>query len=560
MALARIITRLSSGYSAVEQDLRARGFQVETRHPDEVVIEPADLEITIEECGPERALTRALDGGVDATVFVAPGALTGQPLVAIPSLDPAVSSNPASAQQPEHGLGLVIEHAPMAESAADLQSTLAPAEMIGAQSMPAQSIPKTDTPIGDLAWNIEAGKDVLAMENQESLQPESILPQTQPEEISLVTGNQEASVQHMESGPVPDIQPDLDTAIEPQSEVPENAVVLASEFSPPHTPELFIPEQQALEAEPVGQAADFELTRDGDRQTDGAAFDQDLDAEPVQEPVFAASDMRTPELEAVVPVMSEIVDSVDVPISLHSEAVATDTVSTGPTEHTAPSDWPIWQPLADPTPVRVVESAVSDDKVPAAVVQQAESSDTAPSPLRSESQIPQRLRLQAYRAALKRFSIDDTLFWKTATLAATVAVAAMLVAVSFHRFSPIPAALDDPAQQSSGEVQQPSTVVNNHPEKSSHAVVKTVAAESLVESKPPALVEGARSRTPDARAAQKVNLAASKQQIVSKPQPSLRENDVIAEDTVVRFGASPVSLPSAPTHKKPQVKRYSDMN
>src|SRR5690242_2275269 len=86
MGLARIITRLSSGYDEIERDLRARGFQVERRSPDESDAQPADLEIRIEECTAEQALTRAVDGGGDASVFVAPGALTGaaQPIAAIP--------------------------------------------------------------------------------------------------------------------------------------------------------------------------------------------------------------------------------------------------------------------------------------------------------------------------------------------------------------------------------------------------------------------------------------------------------------------------------------------
>src|SRR5437870_5532534 len=86
MGLARIITRLSSGYDEIERDLRARGFQVERSSPDEPGAQPADLEITIEECTAEQALIRAMDGGGDASVFVAPGALTGraQPIAAIP--------------------------------------------------------------------------------------------------------------------------------------------------------------------------------------------------------------------------------------------------------------------------------------------------------------------------------------------------------------------------------------------------------------------------------------------------------------------------------------------
>src|SRR2546430_17518729 len=107
MGLARIITRLSSGYDEIERDLRARGFQVERSSPDEPGAQPADLEITIEECTAEQALIRAMDGGEDASVFVAPGALTGkaaQPIAAIPfvpSFDRAIPGGPGAAVGPE---------------------------------------------------------------------------------------------------------------------------------------------------------------------------------------------------------------------------------------------------------------------------------------------------------------------------------------------------------------------------------------------------------------------------------------------------------------------------
>ena len=85
-----------------------------------------------------------------------------------------------------------------------------------------------------------------------------------------------------------------------------------------------------------------------------------------------------------------------------------------------------------------------------------------------------------------------------------------------------------------------------------------VAAESLVEAKPPVLVEA--SRVPNGSAAHKVGLAASKQKIEAKPQRSFYESDVIAQDTVVRYGATRASLPSPSAKKKSQVNRYSDMN
>jgi len=76
MALARIITRFAQQSQPLAEDLRARGFEVQTRSPEEIPSEPADLEIMLEECAPEEALrcaTNAIDQ--DVHVFIAPGAM-----------------------------------------------------------------------------------------------------------------------------------------------------------------------------------------------------------------------------------------------------------------------------------------------------------------------------------------------------------------------------------------------------------------------------------------------------------------------------------------------------
>src|SRR5262249_26770282 len=157
-----------------------------------------------------------------------------------------------------------------------------------------------------------------------------------------------------------------------------------------------------------------------------------------------------------------------------------------------PSDWPIWQPLADPTLVQAVQPAISEPELSREVLLQETLSPAAAARQRTSY----RIKLEPYRAALKRVSPDDTLFWKTATLASTAAVIALLVAFSFHRFSPMPTNLENPAAGGSGEV-QPSSVVESKPQvvveskpqaNVPRAAVKTVAAESLGETKSP-LVE-----------------------------------------------------------------------
>jgi hypothetical protein len=80
MPLARIITDSVDDSLELTIQLRARGFQVETVAPDAVPNTPADLEVRLEECAPEDALSRASQTSTpgDLWVFVAPGALDEQ--------------------------------------------------------------------------------------------------------------------------------------------------------------------------------------------------------------------------------------------------------------------------------------------------------------------------------------------------------------------------------------------------------------------------------------------------------------------------------------------------
>src|SRR5437870_12788045 len=90
MALARIITRFPEEAHELVESLRSRGFEVQTESPGKISPQPADLEITIEECDAEEALQRATSVQ-DACAFVMPGAITGgvQPITAIPFIPQA---------------------------------------------------------------------------------------------------------------------------------------------------------------------------------------------------------------------------------------------------------------------------------------------------------------------------------------------------------------------------------------------------------------------------------------------------------------------------------------
>src|SRR3989442_9310265 len=90
MALARIITRFLEEAHELVESLRSRGFEVQTESPGKISPQPADLEITIEECDAEEALQRATSVQ-DACAFVMPGAITGgeQPNTSIPFIPAA---------------------------------------------------------------------------------------------------------------------------------------------------------------------------------------------------------------------------------------------------------------------------------------------------------------------------------------------------------------------------------------------------------------------------------------------------------------------------------------
>ncbi|MBZ5718805.1 MAG: hypothetical protein LAO03_00340 [Acidobacteriia bacterium] len=101
MPLARIITRVRQDADELANDLRGRGFNIEIVSPADVPNHPVDLEVSLEECAAEEALTDAESASQpqDVCVFIAPGALveSARPMVVIPLFsDPA-----AEVQVPE---------------------------------------------------------------------------------------------------------------------------------------------------------------------------------------------------------------------------------------------------------------------------------------------------------------------------------------------------------------------------------------------------------------------------------------------------------------------------
>jgi hypothetical protein len=102
MPLARIITRIKQDADELANDLRGRGFEIEIVSPDDVPSHSVDLEVRLEECETEDALTSAENVAQpqDVCVFIAPGAIveSARPMVVVPLLSDSLPEPHVSAQ------------------------------------------------------------------------------------------------------------------------------------------------------------------------------------------------------------------------------------------------------------------------------------------------------------------------------------------------------------------------------------------------------------------------------------------------------------------------------
>jgi hypothetical protein len=137
MPLARIITPCVEDSYELAAQLRERGYEVETVLPGaEPSTQPADLEVTLEECTPEEALVRAdlLPGSEERCVFIAPGA------IARSSVGEPISSMPEFVRRPPT-TGIERVEAERLEVASYLAETRfnVPAQGMGSREMAAQA-------------------------------------------------------------------------------------------------------------------------------------------------------------------------------------------------------------------------------------------------------------------------------------------------------------------------------------------------------------------------------------------------------------------------------------
>jgi len=146
---------------------------------------------------------------------------------------------------------------------------------------------------------------------------------------------------------------------------------------------------------------------------------------------------------------------------------------------------------------------------------------------------------------------NERMFWRTATFAGVIAIG-LLLGMSAHRLSPLPASL----QQGSGDLQPSET----KPAAIVPAELKPVTRQSRAGSRATRLPKLSAEITPPPTAASKVNLASSKQPVMRSASDSSENDTDIAQDTVVRYGSRSGSSAVAPSQQKPSVKRNSDLN
>lgn len=253
--------------------------------------------------------------------------------------------------------------------------------------------------------------------------------------------------------------------------------------------ETSLPPVEQSNGEPVTESVHLE-------QLTEPSLESQSDVEPAEEAVPLAPEVQQilPELEAAMPDM---------------EAWAREE---GPV-----SDWPIWQAGAI-DPIELI-TAPPTPKI---------------EPLRPEPR-------QEVRSFRRKVFASDRVFWKTAAWAAMVALSALVLGATVHRFSPIPARFANTTQPADVKPVQNAPVADP-------VVVKPTATLKRT------AVHEARENSPLSRPRQ-----------TASPKPQLQKrhgssaDSIVAEDTVVRYGAKPPAPKVQAQIKSDGIKRYTDL-
>jgi len=558
MALARIITRFPEEAHELVESLRSRGFEVQTESPGKTSPQPADLEITIEECDAEEALQRATSVQ-DACAFVMPGAITGgvQPITAIPFIpqmnieesETVGSEARAVSEQieslPRHSFGMEAPRAEAAEFSATPISDLESQPLINENARAMISEPEhAAAELQPVSLNQQSEEQQPQMISASASEP--VFPQTEVDsravEPELISA--ESQLGEGAAGEISDAPRDAEPVLAESGYVQEAQV---SELRAEDLQAMPAVEPQVLSSAPD----DLEMQPQSVEMEDAASHA--CPSEEVHDPSFEQS--PGPGSPESVELAAESIAQVSIPSS-GSELLSEEEVASQhsmreeePSSKSRPvSDWPIWQPISAEEKARKTMGPAEQQQP----IYDARTSAPFAPPLQRQA-VPRSTMRRVRNSRLLRHPIftNERMFWRTATFAGVIAIG-LLLGMSAHRLSPLPASL----QQGSGDLQPSET----KPAAIVPAELKPVTRQYRVGSRATRVPKLPAELTPPLTAASKVNLASSRQPVMRSASDSSENDTDIAEDTVVRYGSRSGSSAVAPSQQKPSVKRNSDLN
>jgi hypothetical protein len=296
--------------------------------------------------------------------------------------------------------------------------------------------------------------------------------------------------------------------IVPEPQVPAVSVAMVSaEGEPEFDPVAFYEKEEAWVAPAV---VDEQVPVEAGPEVDmaqpvGEALPEPVYAEQISEPVTEALPAEEPVLLA--PEVQEMLPEL--------EAVMPD-MEAWAREEGPVSDWPIWQAGAF-DPIEFIKAT-----------------PVAESPRPEPVQLVRKIRRNPFA--------NERVFWKTAAWAAMVALSALVLGATVHRFSPIPSRFANTANQPAELKPAQSNAPASAPVVKPTAILKRTAAHEPRVSRPePGTGQVA---LPKAH--------------VNKPRRNSVDN-IVAEDTVVRYGAKPPAPKVQAQMKSDGIKRYTDL-
>src|SRR5438128_2116245 len=560
MALARIITRFPEESRDLIENLRSRGFEVQTESPGKTSPQPADLEITIEECDAEEALQRATSVQ-DACAFVMPGAVTGRvrPITAIPFI-PQANVEENEALGPEvYAVSAEIENLP--RHSFGMEAPCAEVAEFGA------------TAIGDLESRLLINENARAMISEPehaAAEPQPVSPNQQPEDQQPGTISVSETAFPETEADSRAQEPELISA---ESQLGEGAVSAVGEISdaprdaePVLAESGYVQEAQVselraedLQATPAVEEPQVFLSGPDDLEMQTQTVEMEdagshpLLSEEVHDPSFEQS--PGPGSPESVELAAESIAQVSIPSSgselLSGEEVAAQNSmrEKEPSSKSRPvSDWPIWQPISAEEKARETMGPAEQQQP----IYDARTSAPFAPPLQRQA-VPRSTMRRVRNSRLLRHPIftNERMFWRTATFVGVIAIG-LLLGMSAHRLSPLPASLQQRSVDLQPSETKPAAIVP--------AELNPVTRQYRVGSRASRVPKLPAELTPPLTAATKVNLASSRQPVMRSASDSSENDTDIAQDTVVRYGSRSGSSAVAPSQQKPSVKRNSDLN